>query len=197
MPDRAKSFSTVSKNSAPRFWLFKIVEVVAVMWIRTLWHRKAPSEAHIMAVGLAVLPIVVFLLAGAAAAQDRDRQWNSCTGAILDLAIDACTAIIQSGQESAKGLSAAYLKRSNAYNGKREYDRAIEDLDQAIRLDPNFAPAFYNRGYVYSGKREYDRAIQDFDQAIRLDPNYALAFNNRGIAYNGKREYDRAIQDYD
>src|SRR5580700_9749216 len=101
--------------------------------------------------GPAVLPIVALLLAGMAAAQDRDRQKNSCTlydehgklpaGAGLDLVIGACTAIIQSGQETTKGLAAAFTNRGYAYRNKREYDRAIQDLDQAIKLDPNLALA--------------------------------------------------------
>src|SRR6266404_2615694 len=159
------------------------------------------------AVGLAVLPIVALLLAGMAAAQDRDRQWNSCllydehgklrAGASPELAIGACTAIIQSGQETTKGLARALNNRGIAYREKGEYDRAVQDLDEATRLDPNYALAFNNRGIAYGRKRQYDRAIQDFDQTIRLDPNNAPAFDNRGTAYYGKREYDRAIEDLD
>src|SRR6266704_3602357 len=122
--------------------------------------------------GLAVLPVVAFLLAGTAAAQDRDQTWNSCVlhdehgklraGTSPDLAIGACTAIIQLGQETTKGLALAFSNRGDAYNSKREYDRAIQDLDQAIRLDPNYARAFVSRGDAYRHKREYDRAIQDY-----------------------------------
>src|SRR5262245_41851800 len=100
-----------------------------------------------------------------AAARDRDGQWKSCadrTGPAV--VIGACTAIIQSGQESTEDLARAFNNRGSAYNDKREYTRAIQDLDQAIGLDPNLAPAFNNRGLAYAGKREYDRAIQDFDQ---------------------------------
>ncbi len=61
----------------------------------------------------------------------------------------ACTAIIKSGQESTKGLAAAFGNRGN--------DRAIQDYDQA-GLDPNNALGFDNRGGAYNGKREYDRA---------------------------------------
>src|SRR5277367_6015472 len=131
---------------------------------------------------LAVLAMVTFLLAGTAAAQDRNGEWDRCTlydehdklraGASLDLVIDTCTAIIQLGQETTKGLSAAFANRGYAYRHKREYDRAIQDLDQAIKLDANNALAFNDRGGAYNGKHEYDRAIQDFDQAIRLDPNF-------------------------
>ena len=55
--------------------------------------------------GLAILPILTFLLAGTAATQDQDRQWNSCglydehgklqAGASPDLVIGACTVIIE------------------------------------------------------------------------------------------------------
>jgi regulator of sirC expression with transglutaminase-like and TPR domain len=48
--------------------------------------------------------------------------------------------------------------------GNRGYDRAIQDFDQAIRLDPNNVLALNDRGTVYNSKHEYDQAIQDLDQ---------------------------------
>lgn len=51
---------------------------------------------------------------------------------------------------------------------KRRYDQAIQDCDQAIRLDPKDAIAFYNRGRAYAQKREYHRARRDLNQARLL-----------------------------
>ncbi len=90
-----------------------------------------------------------------------------------------------------------FYDRAGAYYLKGDYDRAIQDYDQAIRLDPSFALAFSSRGLAYYKKGDYDRAIQDFDQAIRLNPDYALAFASRGEAYDKKGDRDRAMQDYD
>ena len=70
-----------------------------------------------------------------------------------------------------------------AYYGKGQYGRAIEDLNQAIQLDPNDADLFNNRGLAYNDKGENDRAIEDFNQAIRLNPDLAEAFYNRGNTY--------------
>jgi tetratricopeptide (TPR) repeat protein len=70
--------------------------------------------------------------------------------------------------------------RGASYNNKGEYDRAIADLNDAIRLDPNLAFAYTNRGFSYNNKDECDRAIADLSNAIRLDPNSAAAYNNRG-----------------
>jgi tetratricopeptide (TPR) repeat protein len=84
---------------------------------------------------------------------------------------------------------------------------AIEDLNQAIRINPNYSFAYNGRGLAYACKAQYDRAIRDFDQAIRLyqdqafaipiNPNFAQALSNRGAAYAFKGQYDRAIGDYD
>ena len=144
----------------------------------------------------AVISVSAILLTGRADAQSLDENRERCTNATPDIAILACTAIIGSGQMAAEDLAGAFNNLGVAYAGRRESDRAIENYDRALRLNPNNAAAFNNRGVAYLDKREYDRAIQDFDQAIKLDPNYALAFSNRGVAYAGKAEYDRAIENY-
>jgi tetratricopeptide (TPR) repeat protein len=90
----------------------------------------------------------------------------------------------------------AYYDRGLAYYDKKDYDRAIAEYTQAIKLDPNYATAYTNRGCVYGGKGDYDRAIADFTQAIKLDPNDAHAYTNRGIVYYYKKDYDRAITEY-
>ena len=38
------------------------------------------------------------------------------------------------------------MNRGTTYARKGQYERAIEDLDQAVRLNPNEAQAFNNRG---------------------------------------------------
>jgi len=57
---------------------------------------------------------------------------------------------------------------------KGEYDKAIQDLDLAIKLKPDYARAFRNRGDAYRGKGDRDRAIADYKQALSLNPNDAL-----------------------
>jgi len=79
---------------------------------------------------------------------------------------------------------------------KSEYDRAVEDYDRAIRLNPTFAIAYEHRANVYSQKGDYERAIQDDTQAIRIDAHLISAVVGRGNAYLNRGEYDLAIQDY-
>jgi lipoprotein NlpI len=66
----------------------------------------------------------------------------------------------------------AFNNRGLAYAAKPDYDRAITDYNEAIRLNPKFALAFHNRGFAYAAKQDYDRAIADYNEAIRLNPKF-------------------------
>jgi len=76
------------------------------------------------------------------------------------------------------------------------YREAIEELNQAIELDPASAKAYNNRGSAYHYLDQHERAIQDFDKAIRLNPDYALAYYNRGSTYHHLDQHERAVQDF-
>lgn len=133
------------------------------------------------------------------AAQASDKNARRCSGSSKpDVQIAACTALIQSGRETNEIVEAAFYNRGNAYAQKAQYDLALQDYDQALRLNPNDEDVFYSRGFLYLDRlRDYDRAVQDYDQVLRLNPRRPQAFVGRGLAYAGKRQYDRAIQDYD
>jgi tetratricopeptide (TPR) repeat protein len=89
-----------------------------------------------------------------------------------------------------------FFNRGLEYDNKGQFDRAIQEYDRAIRLNPNLASAVYNRALVYANQGRFDRAILDYDQAIRLKPGNPDYFLNRGVAYSGMGQDDRAIQDY-
>ena len=76
-------------------------------------------------------------------------------------------------------------------------DRALQDLDRALQLNPDFAYFQAVRGSLYLEKGDLDSAIQDFDEALELDPNSGNVYNDRGIAYERKGDLARAMQDYD
>ena len=88
-----------------------------------------------------------------------------------------------------------YQDRGITYLEKGDYDLAIAEYNETIRLNPDNAVAHNNRGLAYDNKGDYDRAIAEYSEAIRLKPDLALAYNNRGAAYSNKSNFDRAIAD--
>ena len=147
---------------------------------------------------LVLATLIVCTTGSFAQSFDQQLRWcNALDGASPDQIISGCTAVIQSNKVNTLNLALVLNRRGNIYNGKGQYDLALQDFDHSIRLNPRDGGVFYNRGNSYNMKGSYDRAIQAYEQAIRLNPNFVDAFVARGVAYYGKGQYDRAIQDYD
>src|SRR5918995_1809935 len=166
-------------------------------------HRadnRAPAQAgDVMRYGVCVV-LGMLSFAGPAGAQHMSQHWARCLNEqeafTADQSIEGCTAVIQAARGVPAKLAIAFNSRGNSHAAKDQPDRAIEDFDQAIRLNPNDVLSLVYRGLAWHRKGQYDRAIQDYDQAIGLDPS-ALVFSIRGTSYSAKGQYDRAIQDFD
>ena len=111
--------------------------------------------------------------------------------------IRGCTALINDENETTLVRAVAHNNRGDAYVAQGNFDAAINDYDQAINLNPDFARPFNNRGFAYLKKGDYDRALKDFDQAIKLKSDYGRAFANRAEAYQLRHDYQSAARDYD
>jgi Mrp family chromosome partitioning ATPase len=81
-------------------------------------------------------------------------------------------------------------RRGNAWLECRQYDKAIAEFTDGIRLDPADAYAYRRRGYASNLIKDYDKAIADFSEAIRLKPGDADAFDGRGYAWFKIKNYD-------
>jgi lipoprotein NlpI len=111
-------------------------------------------------------------------------------------AIRLLTRALDSGQIANGDLAAAHFDRGLAWANSGEYDKAIDDLNDAIRLNPHLAEAFHSRGVAWVKKGEYDKAISDFNKAISFNAQDAESFDGRGVAWFNKGEYDKAIADF-
>lgn len=59
----------------------------------------------------------------------------------------------------------------NFYNG-RQYDKALEQFDDAIKADSNFIEAYMLKANVFSDLRRYEDAIKYYKKAIDIDPDF-------------------------
>ncbi|MCX5809769.1 MAG: tetratricopeptide repeat protein [Proteobacteria bacterium] len=103
-------------------------------------------------------------------------------------------------QEASQGLTAVdwnnkaiELWQDGKYTDPK---KAIEYLNQAIRLKPDYADAHNNRGIAYGKLDKNQQAIEDFSTAINLKQGFAEAYGNRGFIYYYLGQYQRAIEDY-
>lgn len=66
-------------------------------------------------------------------------------------------------------LARAYKQRGDIIMLIYEWNRALDDYNMAIELDPDYAEAYYRRGILYYTMVERENAIVDFERYIALD----------------------------
>ncbi|MFC2019631.1 tetratricopeptide repeat protein [Chloroflexota bacterium] len=98
---------------------------------------------------------------------------------------------------SAKGTADWHVEQGIQLFEQGDYEAAMLEYDEAIRLDPEYARAYYDRGTIYGVLGQHEQAIQEYSEAIRLDPEDAWAYGNRGGSYLELGEIERGIEDLD
>jgi tetratricopeptide (TPR) repeat protein len=138
--------------------------------------------------------VLAIALNASALADDRTDCRDRATAP--DAAVAACTRMIGSGTAKGIGLAELHGARANAYRAQGDFDRAIADFDEAIRLDPGRAFYLELRGNVWFAKHDYQRAVADYDRAVALNPKLFPAYVGRASANFARGELDAAIADY-
>ncbi len=89
------------------------------------------------------------------------------------------------------------------YQKIENIDSAIQQFDQALKVSPNYAPAYaglgeaYWRGYQANrGKDWLDRAKTSCEQAMKSDPRLAEAHTCLGNLYNDTGHYQDAAAEF-
>ena len=130
--------------------------------------------------------------------KELQDDWKTCpfcgTAAENDApqTMPAATAA-QLAQNSAED----YKERGLAYYKQNQFDLAIGEFNEAIRLDPNNGVAYSFRGDAYYAQKQFDLAIRDYSEVIRLEPKHAVFFTSRrGDSYAALNEFDAAFRDY-
>lgn len=106
--------------------------------------------------------------------------------------IEACTAFIAEHPQRGPVLARAYTWRGRAYADVDEPDRAIEDLNQAIGIEPS-TTAFELRGRAYWRKGDAERALSDYQSSLSIKRDLFPLLGMIEI-YRYRQQYDLALQ---
>lgn len=94
-------------------------------------------------------------------------------------------------------LAVAYQRRAGTVMlNKGDANAALNDLNRAIELKPDFVEALCDRAYFYMLHGDNGRAIADLNAAIRLNPASVTAHVQRGRVFVSMKSVDKALQSF-
>lgn len=89
----------------------------------------------------------------------------------------------------------ALNNRANVYHLLDLHEKAINDLDHAIKIDKNFSNLYNSYGNILADLERFDEALEKYDLSLDIHKT-AEAYNNRGVLFYKKKKYDESLSDF-
>jgi len=84
------------------------------------------------------------------------------------------------------------------YTRAGKHRKAVDILDEAIRMAPEHPVGHHHMGLAAVGLRDFKRAEAAFTRAIALNPEYVQVLMDRGVFYTDNvHDFDKGIADYE
>ena len=84
----------------------------------------------------------------------------------------------------------------NTNNELENYNEAIINFKNIIKINSNFADAYYNLGIIYKKINLIDKSIDNYYKCIKINSKKYEAYNNLGNIFKDKLEIESAIKNY-
>lgn len=88
---------------------------------------------------------------------------------------------------------------AEVYLGQEEYSKAVDKLNEAIRLNPSSFYAYSMRADAYEAMGEYNKAIGDYTEILNMEKETVAKtyyLTQRAKLYEELNKYQKALDDY-
>jgi len=92
-------------------------------------------------------------------------------------------------------LSAVYQRRGYADVSQQQYQDAISEYSEALKLTPQDVRIYEQRAAVEMKINDYDKALADYSEIIKLKPNEVRYYNYRAYIYELKNDSTNSMTD--
>ena len=80
---------------------------------------------------------------------------------------------------------------------KKDFSSALDFINRAIKINPNFAEAWNKRATAYYMLGEYDKSMTDINITLKLEPRHFGAMDGMILIFLQKGKVDQAVKIYD
>lgn len=138
---------------------------------------------------------LIFSAASPAFAQGNNDR-TTCEDDKADGKIAACTRLLNDLSLPVKDREKFFNERGVGYFRKKEWDLALSDFSEAIKINPRDNVLWANRADTYRNKKEFNLALDDSKRSIELNPKNKRNYYVRGLIYYDQNNYDFAIPEF-
>ena len=73
--------------------------------------------------------------------------------------------------ENSENSAKVYNALGFSYFAKDQYDIAIRQYKEALKIDPNYVTVYNNLGHAYEKKKLTAQALEAYESALKCDPS--------------------------
>jgi tetratricopeptide (TPR) repeat protein len=117
---------------------------------------------------------------------DHDSRW-----------IDEAERTCKRAAELNNQLPAVYVTLARVHNGKGQYNLALQEIQQALKLEPRDSDALLGEAAVYASMGQADKAESTYKKAAALRPQRWDGYYELGVFYYQQRRYTDAAAEFE
>lgn len=142
-----------------------------------------------------VFSLAVGLLLSPAPAVAADAEACFARSGSFRIDIDVCSRALRREGLSELTRATLHLRRGEAYLKGQAIALAMQDIDQAMLLNPGSSRAYELRGDVFRNMGKYILASDSYANALKLNPYFASSYKSRGLSALMMARFTAAIDD--
>lgn len=108
--------------------------------------------------------------------------------------VDEALSLASKAIAKEKGDARLYMARGYIYHYERQYQKAVDDFSQVIKLDPDSIGALQRRGEEYFKLAKFKESVADFERVVELQPSRRPHHWQLGISYYYTGQLEEGIK---
>ena len=85
-----------------------------------------------------------------------------------------------------------YISLGSYFRQRMQFEDALEYIQKALTLDPEYGNAYNNLAYTYLEMKDYDKALESFQKYAALEPENPNIYDSMGELYYRQGNYEQA-----
>jgi superkiller protein 3 len=85
---------------------------------------------------------------------------------------------------------------AHLYKGENDFPKALQFLEEVLKIRPNFINAYTERGDIYLAFGQHEKALKEYEKILQVDRDFVSAYVKIGMVHQIRQNWDEAQKAY-